>query len=381
MSRLDELKAKRLQLDAESSRTIHDMYEIAEESKRASEVAHNAGTILQNLDEEFESVTQLNKFDVSILFIAVAMQCIRQYFITDFKARPDDKTAAKNTIGHHEEHSNRLHRLYHPSLEQIIANPVPFDAITGSNQYKLGIGGGFQHRARTLGHDPLLGWIFGTMNILTSTITTSDFQSFHVHTGQVGNGNRDIISQRAHMNKILEYSSNRLLNEGVEGKTAFGIAILKEAVHLRSDVNTKASLPIPMVEVVNPGLAQEIARYGFDMANVLVISKQAAYSCLINTIIGTFHRLFYHESRYRDRKLYEVKTRKILLYSNLIASMSNVLYVAISAACGNETALKKLDIGGLIITIYRLVTDTEFIRQIKHEFVYREFNKLVLNDL
>lgn len=381
MSKLDELRAKRMRLEAESNRTIDDMFKIAEESRRAADVAQNADKILLNLDDEFENITKLNKFDVTILFSAVAMQCVRRYLLTDFKERLDDKTAAKNTPGHHEEHSDRSHKLYHPSLEQIIANPVPFDAITGSNQYSLGIGGGFQHRARTLGHDPLLGWIFGTMNILTSTITTSDFQSFHVHTGYVGNGNRDVIRQHAQMNKILEYSSKRILNEGAEGKAAFGAALLKEAVHLKSDVNTKASLPIPLVETITPGLAGEIAKYGYDMANVLTISKQACYSCLINTLIGAFHRLFYSENTYNDRMLYEVKTRKILLYSNLIASMSNVIYVAVSAYLGNENAVKKLDIGGFVGTLYRLITDSEFIRQVKHEFVYREFNKLVLNEL
>ena len=95
--------------------------------------------------------------------------------------RGDDKTAAKNTKGHNVEHSNRVHRLYNPSINEIITNPVPFDAIYGGKDYGLGIGGGFTHRAKTIGHDPLLGWIFGTMNIATSTVTVSDgLQSFHV---------------------------------------------------------------------------------------------------------------------------------------------------------------------------------------------------------
>ena len=61
--------------------------------------------------------------------------------------------------------------------------------------------------------------------------------------------------------------------------------------------------------------------------------------------------------------------------------MSNVIYVAVSAYLGNENAVKKLDIGGFVVTLYRLITDSEFIRQVKHEFVYREFNQLVLNEL
>ena len=44
------------------------------------------------------------------------------------------------------------------------------------------------------------------------------------------------------------------------------------------------------------------------------------------------HGLYYDESIYPNKNLYSVKTRKILSYSNLIASASNVIAVAIAAA-------------------------------------------------
>ena len=44
---------------------------------------------------------------------------------------------------------------------------------------------------------------------------------------------------------------------------------------------------------------------------------------------------------------------------------------------GNEGAIKQLDIGGLIVTIKRLMSDTEYIRQIKEEFVFGGFNKMI----
>ena len=45
--------------------------------------------------------------------------------------------------GTFEEHSDQKHKYYMPSLEEIIKNPVPFDAIYGSRAKGLGIGGGF----------------------------------------------------------------------------------------------------------------------------------------------------------------------------------------------------------------------------------------------
>ena len=44
---------------------------------------------------------------------------------------------------------------------------------------------------------------------------------------------------------------------------------------------------------------------------------------------------------------------------------------------GNESAIKQLDLGGLIITIKRLMTDTEYIRKIKEEFVFGGFNRMI----
>jgi hypothetical protein len=44
-----------------------------------------------------------------------------------------------------------------------------------------------------------------------------------------------------------------------------------------------------------------------------------------------------------------------------------------SAAFGNEAAFRKLDIGGFMVTLYRLITDAAFIQKIKEEFVFGNF--------
>ena len=72
--------------------------------------------------------------------------------------------------------------------------------------------------------------------------------------------------------------------------------------------------------------------------------------------------------------LYEVKTRKILGYSNAIASGSNILYVALSRD------IQKMDIGGILVTIYRLITDYKFIKSIKKEFLEKQWYDIVMGD-
>ena len=59
-------------------------------------------------------------------------------------------------------------------LDEIITNPVPFDANVGANGALSG-GGKMGHRVTAIGHDPLLGLIFGTANIATN-LGTNDIK-------------------------------------------------------------------------------------------------------------------------------------------------------------------------------------------------------------
>ena len=45
-----------------------------------------------------------------------------------------------------------------------------------------------------------------------------------------------------------------------------------------------------------------------------------------------------------------------------------------------KKAIKDFDIGGLIVTINRLLTDTKFIRKVKEEFIFGSFEKLIQGD-
>lgn len=84
--------------------------------------------------------------------------------------------------------------------------------------------------------------------------------------------------------------------------------------------------------------------------------------------------LFYRGTSEMDRKLYEVRTRKILSYSNAVAASSNVAIVAITHD------MTKLDVGGMAVTIYRLITDANFIRQVKEQFIFGSYRELIMGN-
>lgn len=342
----------------------------ADETNRVIGVLQNTREILDDLDRQFREKTGLNGTDTAILFLAIGLQIVRQYLLTKFPIRLDDQIAAKNTFGHIKEHSDRRHRLYNPSIEEIISNPVPFDANVGANGALSG-GGYMGHRVTAIGHDPILGLIFGTANIATSTLTTANFDSFHIYTGNLA---RDEFRQRARTELVISHTMNKLLAGGIEGKQIVAVSLMKEIIHLRSDLNTSHSLPLPVVSVINPQFASRLASYGLDMANVLAVVKQAAYATMINALIAMFHGMFSDATTEIEQKLYEVKTRKILSYSNAVASSSNLAVAAIT----RDFCL--LDLGGLAVTIYRLITDAKFIRQVKEEFIFGNYRSLIIGN-
>lgn len=357
------------------TKTLDDYYDISLSNKEIENCTKEYIEECKNLEKEFNQKTGLNSIDMKFLFFATALQCIRQYYLTSFAERVDHKTADRNIKGDIKESSDRKHRWYNPSLQEVILNPVPFDAMFGSPNFNLNIGGGFMHRARTLGHDPLLGWVFGTMNIATSTITTNDFQSFHVKTGFTKTDHaRDKITNHADTTKVMKYTIDKLVS-GNEGRAIIAASLAKEAIHLKSDIDSIAGLPLPVVSTISPEFSNTLASYGVDASNVLTVGKQAGIAMLINFFIGMLHRLFYDESKDSSIELYEVKTRKILLYSNSIATSSNILYTALSRD------FTKLDVGGMMVTIYRLISDTKFINKVKKEFINSKLDQKYDNEL
>lgn len=365
----ENLRKKRNLIIEKIDNNLSEINDIYEETNRVKTVAENTRVILDDLDKQFCEKTGLNSEEVALMFFAVGLQIARQYLLTKFPKRLSDKEAAKKVKGKKEEHSNRKHRYYNPSLEEIASNPVPFDANIGSNGNLKG-GGKMGHRVTTLGHDPILGLIFGTANIATSTLTTSSFLSFHIYT----ENKRDYFKSKTSTYKVLEATVNKTLYQGIEGKKIIATSFIKEIIHLQSDMYTKNSLPIPFISAMNPKLASKLAERGLDMANILTVSKQVTYAMFINDIIAMLHSLFYDGNTEMEEKLHEVKTRKIIAYSDMIASASNLGVVAFTKN------LNLLDIGGIGVTILEFIKYREFQKKVKEEFIFGSYKNMVMGD-
>lgn len=387
--KLQKIKEESQELCAEISSDLRTaeghLYQIGNEYHRVTELSRAPMVVIKEIDQQFKKATALNEVDTAFLFVAAALQCIRQYVFTPSQERLGDQKAS-HQVKEGKEHSDRSHKLYNPSLEEIMTNPVPFDLTAGSRGVLKGYGS-LGHRGATVGHDPLWGILIGTANIATSTVTVWGksipilMDSYHVTTGLVrvrgGFAGKDTIPLSpsgkpimADTKKVLDHTVDKLLHKDTDGKIIVGVSVAKEIQHLRSDVHSKKSLPLPAISAISPNIAGDLAKRGADMATVLDAGKQLVYAVAIDTLIALIHSFFYEESD-GSRNMYEIRTRKILLYSNLIASTSNIVVAAVGQALGAD-GKRIADWGGYMNTLRHLAFDTKFIHEVKKDFLKNE---------
>lgn len=103
---------------------------------------------------------------------------------------------------------------------------VPFDAQDNrhTTEYVNGLSA-YYHRLLSLGHDPLLGFVFGVFDILTGRMTTIDKQG-------------RIVSQ------VMEVYSDRKESD-------IFAALAKQIIHFKSDITTSMGLPAPLMSLFN----------------------------------------------------------------------------------------------------------------------------------
>lgn len=313
----------------------------------------------RKIKQAFSKQTKLNKGDIAILLLTVALQVARQYIFSNEKFRFDTANDADNAI------KKPLKKIIPGQWQDFLLGPVPYDAVKRehSNSDSTGLSGN-THRYRTLGHDPVLGWIFGPVNILTSSLTKSNFiTTYEIKKMKIGGAYK--------AGTIGAF--NDAVIKAQEHKLNLPATVVKQAIHFGTDYFTKQGLPLPFISSIDNTTAQKlIQHYNIDTYSV---TRGATISTFINTLIRIIHSLFYNPNKHGNRDLYEVRTRKILLIANMIASSSNVIYVAISKD------LKKLDVGGLLVTVGRILSDVSFIAKIENEFMLSEFDKTFQKEL
>lgn len=338
---------------------------------------------LDLIEKEFSRRTSLvNKVDLSFLAIATALQVTKNLLFPYVAGKAGYGTAfdPNQRLPHDDKSIKKAHRSANDAYMNkhakkngtgywinILYLTPPYDLTKGSPAAGLELHGG-EHRLYTLGHDPVLGWLFGTMNILTDIITTSSFQSRRVIRKPPM-----ITPEVASLPTMVQESYEMIKADRLN----LPAAIFAQAQHLKSDKFTKMGLPVPVLAAINEQFASQLYKEHYDSLcfsrDIKIVGQSFVVSVLIDLIIGLVHGLFRKEGT--PQKIYEVRTRKILLISNTIASASTIIHTGITANPRN------LDIGGLLSTVSHLFLDTRFILKIQEEFIENEISKRLLSEI
>lgn len=357
------------------------------ELHRLQDVADNTPQILDSLEKQFAQKTSLDFTDFKFLFTCIALQCIRIYVINEFTkieyANKGEKEKALKKLQdkifeYFNGDSSECNKPYYASMSHIITTSgVPYDA-TNFEDVNLGIfQGSKNHRFATFAHDPILGLIIGTANILTNTITCRmpgplPFPiSCHVVYNDKGGSPK--ISSLASTIQTLYAAADRVSDD----KSAVVAALIKQIIHIGTDVYTPYGIQLPGANLVLNAIDAQNLTQIISTGDMIKFNASYKMFNLINIIIATLHTLTCKSKKNMAIQLHAVKTQKMLLYSNLIATGSNVIYNAIRMYLGDASAAKKIDFAGLFGIITMLFNNQEFIRQIKEEFVYGQYDAMI----
>ncbi len=335
------------------------------------------GESYDKITEEFLEKTKLQGADLGFLFVGVALQCIRIYVINNLT-----EIEKANSKGGKED---KLHDLQdkifekmgkggpaevfdlYASFDAIVSTRgVPYDATAyfSDEIKKLKLFKGANHRFSTLGHDPFLGLIFGTANILTNTITTN--RKIILKTNAVYYDDllkNPKIGVVVPTTAMMKAAGDRLKDD----KKSVVAAVIKQLIHIATDLYTPMGIALPGAGLMLDNTSVEKLTDYISTGDLLKIGASAGISALINTLISAIHgcKLLFEddESDKFAKDLYQARTRKIVTYSNCIASTSNLITTAVT----KDT--RSLDIGGLIITITRLFSDIRFLTKLEYEYI------------
>jgi len=195
-----------------------------------TELAANREYIRQ-LNAEFSAVHKLDAVDVIIPAVAGILGGVVDCFFGGLTKSVTGKDIPGSKPGALTDYVRELYDKVLPEekwkiLEKKKIAQVTFDAQDNRNTtvFVDTLSTTF-HRLLSLGHDPILGFIVGVLDVLRGTMTTIDY-------------NGKFVVQ------AMEYAS---------GRKATGLfeAIAKVFMHMLSDVNTPAGLPVPFMALFN----------------------------------------------------------------------------------------------------------------------------------
>lgn len=208
------------------------------------ELCLNSLTV-RKLNDQYNQLHKLDKFDILISVSAGLLAATVDILLVGIPQKTPDGLKAGSLSNYIRDTFNE--RFPSDELEKLAnskVSKVPYDAQDNRNTL-INVDGlsAYYHRLLSLGHDPLLGFVFGVADILTGRMTTID------KTGRV-------VSQ------VMGCYANRV-------EADIFSALAKQLAHLKSDVVTSMGLPAPLFGLLNLFQFGSIGEYEQTIAEIV----------------------------------------------------------------------------------------------------------------
>lgn len=232
---------EQLCLEAENSvGTGHPLESIFTEA----ELKRNSQEI-RMLNAEYNQLHHLDKYDIAISVAAGLLGAAVDVLLVGIPQKTPDGLKGGTLANYVRDWFDK--KFPEEEMEKLAnskVSKVPYDAQDNRNttQYVDGLSA-YYHRLLSLGHDPLLGLIFGVADILTGRMTTID------KTGKI-------------VVQVMENYADRK-------ETDVFAAIAKQIIHFKSDITTSMGLPAPMMALFNLLQFGKIGEYEQTIAEIV----------------------------------------------------------------------------------------------------------------
>ncbi|HFR3977729.1 TPA: hypothetical protein ACHVI3_001881 [Streptococcus suis] len=193
---------------------------VFEDILTADEIAENR-EVLNALNAEYKAIYSLDTFDILLGVGSGILASLVDILLIGMPTKSADAGPLANYV------RDRFKAVFPPGeMENLEFAKVPFDAQDNRNTDRIINGlSPHYHRLYSLGHDPLLGLIFGVRDIMNGQMTTID--------------------------KFGKIVIQAMPNYRDRKEANIFLAIAKLLVHFKSDITTSMGLPAPLMGLFN----------------------------------------------------------------------------------------------------------------------------------
>ena len=184
-------------------------------------------SVIRQLNDEYNTVHKLDKFDVAICAGAGMLAALVDILMIGIPQKTPEGLKGGPLANYVRDYFDK--KFPEADMQELAnskVSKVPYDAQDNRNTsiYVEGLSA-YYHRLLSLGHDPFLGFVFGVLDIMTGRMTTID---------KAGK----IVSQ------IMPNYADRTEKDIFQ-------ALAKQIIHFKSDITTSMGLPAPLMGLFN----------------------------------------------------------------------------------------------------------------------------------